>query len=105
MATTHAHVLLLLSAVSFAARGASFDLVWSDVHGHPKGWNPKVPCCRGLTGFNLTAFPVLQQGRVALLLNGLGLYRHSYPPAGLPQTADLEAHASKVAVDVNHSGP
>ena len=94
-------VLLLLSAVSVA--DGAFDLVWSgrwDVHGHPKGWNPAVSCCRGLTGFNLTAFPVLQQGRVALFLDGLGLYRESYAPAGLPQTVDLEAHAKKVAVDV-----
>jgi hypothetical protein len=96
-------LVLLLLLGHLQAVGSTFDLLWSgrwDVHGHPKGWNPALPCCRGLTGFNLTAFPVLQQGRIALFFNGLGLFRHSYAPAGLPQTVDLEAHAKKVAVDV-----
>jgi|EP01047_Picozoa_sp_COSAG01_P059654 hypothetical protein len=95
--------LLLLLTPTLLLRTAAFDVVWSGrwtVHGDPKGWNASVPCCRGLTGFNLSSFPVLQQGRLALFFPDLGLYRDSCAPVGLPQTVDLDAHAAKVAVDV-----
>lgn len=80
-----------------------FEVVWSGrwtVHGDPEGWNTSIPCCRGLTGFNLTGFPVLQQGRLALFFPSLGLFQNSCAPTGLPQTVNLEAHAAKVAADV-----
>ena len=74
-----------------AAPAGGFDVVWSGL------W----PCCDGRTGFtNLSAFPVLQQGRLALFDPSLGLYNETVAPVGLPQTVDLEAHASKVAADV-----
>ena len=97
------HLLLLLGLLAALPLPAAFDVVWSGrwtVHGDPKGWNASIPCCRGLTGFNLTQFPVLQQGRLALFFPDLGLYQDSCAPAGLPQTVDLNAHAAKVAVDV-----
>jgi hypothetical protein len=72
------------------SRNKSFDVVWSGL------W----PCCDGKTGFNLSAFPVLQQHRLAWFGPGLGLFNETVAPVGLPQTVDLAAHAAKVAADV-----
>jgi hypothetical protein len=61
-----------------------FDVVWSGL------W----PCCDGQTGFNLSAFPVLQQHKLAWFGPSLGLYNETYAPNGLPQTVDLERHGT-----------
>jgi hypothetical protein len=71
-----------------------FDIVWSGL------W----PCCAGQSSVNLTAFPVLQQHRLAIFDTRFGLYEQSFPPLGLPQTVDLGAHKAKVAHDVTHDG-
>lgn len=74
-----------------AAVAKPFDVAWSGL------W----PCCGGTTAFNLSAFPVLQQKRLAIFDGRLGLFNDSVPQSGgLPQAVDLARHAAKVAQDV-----
>lgn len=91
--------LALLVEVSVAprstTRSSKFDVVWSGL------W----PCCDGHTGFNLSAFPVLQLGRLAWFDSTLGLYNETVAPVGLPQTVDIAAHVAKVAADVAATVP
>lgn len=91
--------LALLVVVSTVPPGATtrskFDIVWSGL------W----PCCDGHTGFNLSAFPVLQLGRLGLFDSTLGLYNETIAPMGLPQTLDIAAHSAKVAADVARTVP
>ena len=89
-------LLLVPVLPSAGARSSSkFDVVWSGL------W----PCCDGRTGFNLSQFPVLQLGRLALFDSTLGLYNETIAPVGLPQTVDLASHAAKVAADVAATVP
>ena len=78
------------SVSASAGRKKPFDVVWSGL------W----PCCDGKTGFNLTAFPVLQQHKLAWFGPSLGYYNETIAPIGLPQTVNLDRHAAKVAADV-----
>ena len=58
---------------SAGARSSSkFDVVWSGL------W----PCCDGRTGFNLSQFPVLQLGRLALFDSTLGAVQRDDRPCG-----------------------
>jgi hypothetical protein len=86
----------LLAPLILAALAAKpFDVVWSGL------W----PCCAGKSGLNLSAFPVLQERRLALFDGTLGLFNDTDPRSGgLPQTVDLARHAAKVAHDVAHDG-
>ena len=76
------------------AKKPSFDIIWSGL------W----PAPHGESAFNLSAFPVLQENRMGWFGSRFGLYQQSYPPLGLPQTVDLDAHKAKVVHDITHDG-
>jgi hypothetical protein len=85
-----------LVVLAFAPPAAKpFDIVWSGL------W----PCCAGQSGLNLSAFPVLQERRLALFDGSFGLFNDTDPRVGnLPQTVDLARHAAKVAHDAATDG-